>query len=193
MSAYSSTRMQLIYFMQKLPVKVSVLISVAGVVCCVLGLATSYWLSRLSFHQGLWTYCRYEIHTDGKWICLELYKQLDAGGEGIGDHTSGQCVGQYCPPTCLHQTERWSAKPCPHTDCRMLIIFSGVLCLAGITLYAIQKNVGHFDGKSDSKNKYNFGWSFIVTVVGGSLNILSSWPLTLEIRRNYILGTYESI
>ena len=57
----------------------------------------------------------------------------------------------------------------------------------GIAVYASHKH-GHAQ-----LSAYDFGWSFIVTIVAGGLHLLLILGLCMEMRSAATLGAYESI
>lgn len=66
-------------------------------------------------------------------------------------------------------------------------LFSAVFCVAGVIVYAAKKKNGL------PCPDCTFGWSFILTAIGGGLMALLVLPMAMEIKQSQILGSYESI
>ena len=56
----------------KLYAKLSAIVAFAASTCMIVGIVTPCWLSTNGRYQGLWIYCYYMTHADGKRQCLKM-------------------------------------------------------------------------------------------------------------------------
>lgn len=172
--------------------KLSLLFVITASVCIIIGVATPKWLSRSGHYQGLWRYCYYLTHADGKTSCQKLDNRADFE-EWIEAVRVLVILSVVTAFTDFILLIVYLKKEDGHANLNriraavILAMLSAVLCLAGIILYAVQKGNGYFH------SGYEFSWSFILTTIGDGVMALVPLLLLLEIRRSQVLGSYESI
>lgn len=176
--------------------KLSLFLTFVASVCLIVGIVTPYWLSKPGHYQGIWEYCFYLTHTAGERTCLTLEHRPDF------DSTLGSWIQAVRILVIASAVTSLSSILLliiyllrndgrnNFLRIRVIIIFSIVSALLGvtaITMYAVEKRIGHFG------SDYIFGWSFILTAIGASVMAVTLLPYVLEIRKSRALGLYESI